>query len=145
MGLTAMFSWGGEELCRALLVATGVTLLELQAPGVKELTGAGVYYGAALTEAANYKDQPVFVVGGANSAGQGAMFFSRFASHVSVVIRVGSLEAGMSQYLVDQLRANPKVEVLRAPHRFGGGDNRLKSVVLREARAASEEWRGKDQ
>ena len=126
---------GGEELgCRALLIATGVSLLELQAPGVKELTGAGVYYGAALTEAAYYKDQPVFVVGGANSAGQGAMFFSRFASQVTVVIRGGSLEAGMSQYLVDQIRANPKVEVLLGTTIDSvEGDNRLESVVLREA------------
>ena len=126
---------GGEELgCRALLIATGVSLLELQAPGVKELTGAGVYYGAALTEAAYYKDQPVFVVGGANSAGQGAMFFSRFASRVTMVIRGSSLEAGMSQYLVDQLRANPKVEVLLGTTiESVEGDNKLKSVVLREA------------
>jgi thioredoxin reductase (NADPH) len=125
---------GGEELgCRALLIATGVSLLELQAPGVKELTGAGVYYGAALTEAANYKDQPVFVVGGANSAGQGAMFFSRFASHVTMVIRGGSLEAGMSQYLVDQIRANPKIEVLLGTLVDAvEGDNRLKSVILRD-------------
>jgi len=103
---------GGQELtCRALLIATGVTLRKLEVPGVKELTGAGVYYGAALTEAAYYRDQPVLVVGGANSAGQGAMFFSRFASSVTMVIRGSSLEAGMSQYLVDQIRANPKIQV----------------------------------
>ncbi|HEX9676459.1 MAG TPA: FAD-dependent oxidoreductase [Anaerolineales bacterium] len=126
---------GGEELgCRALLIATGVSLLELQAPGVKEFTGAGVYYGAALTEAAYYKDQPVVVVGGANSAGQGAMFFSRFASQVTVVIRGGSLDAGMSQYLVDQIRANPKLEVLLGTTiESVEGDNKLKSVVLRDA------------
>jgi thioredoxin reductase (NADPH) len=125
----------GDELgCRALLVATGVTLRELQAPGVKELTGAGIYYGAALTEAAFYRDQPVFVVGGANSAGQGAMFFSRFASKVTMLIRGDSLEAGMSQYLVDQIRANPKVEVLLGTTVAAvEGTQKLEAVTLSES------------
>ena len=78
----------GPELgCKALIIATGVTVRRLDAPGVEALTGAGVYYGAALTEAANYRDQHVFVVGGANSAGQGAMFFSRYASQVTMLVR----------------------------------------------------------
>jgi thioredoxin reductase (NADPH) len=126
---------GGQELaCRALLIATGVTLRQLEVPGVKELTGAGVYYGAALTEAAYYRDRPVFVVGGANSAGQGAMFFSRFASSVTMVIRGSSLEAGMSQYLVDQIRANPKIEVrLRTSVEAVEGKGRLEAVSLRDA------------
>ena len=66
---------------------------ELDAPGVERLTGAGIYYGAALTEAANYRDRDVFVVGGANSAGQGAMFFSRYAEKVTMLVR-GSRSAG---------------------------------------------------
>jgi thioredoxin reductase (NADPH) len=75
------------------------------------LTGAGVYYAAALTEAAFFRGQPVFVVGGANSAGQGAMFFSRYASQVTMLVRGSSLEKGMSQYLVDQIYATKNIDV----------------------------------
>ncbi|MEJ2487023.1 MAG: FAD-dependent oxidoreductase [Anaerolineales bacterium] len=104
---------GGQEITtKALLVATGVTLRELDAPGVKRLTGAGVYYGAALTEAANYKDKNVFVVGGANSAGQGAMYFARFSSKVTMLVRSGSLTNSMSQYLIDQIANQKNIEVL---------------------------------
>jgi thioredoxin reductase (NADPH) len=103
----------GTELgCRALVIATGVTVRELKVPGIEALTGAGVYYGAALTEAANYRDQHMFVVGGANSAGQGAMFFSRYASKVSILVRSSALEKGMSQYLVDQIYGTENIEVL---------------------------------
>jgi thioredoxin reductase (NADPH) len=103
----------GQELtCKALLIATGVTLRELDVPGVSRLTGAGVYYGAALTEAANYQDQHVFVIGGANSAGQAAMYFARYSSKVTMVVRGSSLQKGMSQYLVDQINAQKNIEVL---------------------------------
>ena len=102
----------GQELgCKALIIASGVTVRRLGAPGEETLNGAGVYYGAALTEAANYRDKPVFVVGGANSAGQGAMFFSRFASQVTMLVRGDSLEASMSQYLIDQIDATPNIDV----------------------------------
>jgi len=102
----------GQELtCKALLIATGVTLRELDVPGVSRLTGAGVYYGAALTEAANYQDQHVFVIGGANSAGQAAMYFARYSSKVTMVVRGSSLQKGMSQYLVDQINAQKNIEV----------------------------------
>jgi thioredoxin reductase (NADPH) len=103
----------GTELgCRALVLATGVSVRTLKVPGIEALNGAGVYYGAALTEAANYRDQQVFVVGGANSAGQGAMFFSRYASKVSLLVRSSTLEKGMSQYLVDQIYGTENIEVL---------------------------------
>ena len=102
---------GVELSCRALIIASGVTIKTLDVPGIKQLTGAGVYYGAALTEAAFYRDQHVFVVGGANSAGQAAMFFSRFARKVTMLVRGTSLELGMSQYLVDQIYNNEKIEV----------------------------------
>jgi thioredoxin reductase (NADPH) len=102
---------GAELSCKALIIATGVTVRRLDAPGVDRLTGAGVYYGAALTEAANYRGQPVFVVGGANSAGQGAMFFSRYASQVTMLVRGPGLEATMSQYLIDQIRGTPNIDV----------------------------------
>jgi thioredoxin reductase (NADPH) len=124
----------GEEIsCQAMLIASGVSVRRLQAPGVESLTGAGVYYGAALTEAAFYRDQEVFIVGGANSAGQAAVFFSRFASTVNIVVRGSTLKAGMSQYLVDQIDDIPNInkmfnsEVIQAI-----GNNRLESVCIKE-------------
>lgn len=118
--------------CRALIVATGATVRELTLPDAKRLTGAGIYYGAALAEAANYRDREVFVIGGANSAGQGAMFFSRFAGKVTMVVRASSLEKGMSQYLVDQISGNPKIEVkLRTVVDAVDGDDRLEHIHLR--------------
>lgn len=103
---------GSEVSCHALLIATGVSVRRLDVPGVDKFTGAGIYYGAALTEAAYYRDQDVIVVGGANSAGQGAMFFSRFARKVTMLVRGSSLETGMSQYLVDQIQANKNIDVI---------------------------------
>jgi thioredoxin reductase (NADPH) len=101
---------GTELSCKALLLATGATFRELDIPGARELTGAGVYYGAAYTEAMYYRDQPVFVVGGANSAGQGAMYLSQFASKVTMIIRRDTQWS--SKYLVDAEAANPKIERL---------------------------------
>ena len=102
---------GSELNCHALLIATGVTLRRLEIPGADELTGRGVYYGASLTEAAYYKDQHVVVVGGANSAGQGAMFFSLYASKVTMLLRASSLSKSMSQYLIDQIQKRENIEV----------------------------------
>ena len=97
--------------CHALIIATGVSVRTLDAPGIERLTGAGVYYGAAISEAANYGGEHLVVVGGANSAGQAAMFFSRYASKVTMVVRGRSLDAGMSQYLIDQINATDNIEV----------------------------------
>src|SRR5690606_21014974 len=126
-----LLSDGQEVGCRALIIATGVTLRRLDAPGVERLTGAGIYYGAALTEAANYRDRHVYLVGGANSAGQGAMFFSRYASRVTMLVRGGGLQATMSRYLIDQIEATPNIEVL--PHtsvQEAHGEDRLDSLTL---------------
>jgi thioredoxin reductase (NADPH) len=98
--------------CKALIIATGVTVRRLEAPGVAKLTGAGVYYGAAISEAAHYRGRHVVVVGGANSAGQAAMFFSLYASQVTMLVRANTLGSGMSQYLVDQIRSTPNIRVL---------------------------------
>src|SRR5690606_7770806 len=98
-----ILSDGSEITCKALLLASGVTVRRLESPGVEQLTGAGIYYGAAVTEAAHYKGEHVFVVGGANSAGQGAMFFARYASQVTMLVRGPSLGLEMSQYLIDQI------------------------------------------
>jgi thioredoxin reductase (NADPH) len=122
---------GTELACRALVISTGVTVRRLKAPGIKELTAAGVYYGAALTEAAYYRDQPVFVAGGANSAGQAAMFFSRYASKVTMLVRASSLEKGMSQYLVDQIYGTDNIEVLlRTEVVEAHGEDRLEALTI---------------
>ena len=102
---------GTEISCHALLIATGASFHTLKMPGAAELTGAGIYYGAAYTEAMNYKDQDVFVVGGANSAAQGAIYLSQFASKVRVLIRGPQPTA--SKYLIDALEQNPKIELMR--------------------------------
>ncbi len=101
---------GTELSCKALLLASGATFRRLDVPGVEKLTGSGVYYGAAYTEARYYQDQHVFVIGGANSAGQGAMFLSKFASKVTMLIRRDTQWS--SKYLVDAEAANPKIERL---------------------------------
>jgi thioredoxin reductase (NADPH) len=126
------FRDGTELACRALVLATGVSVRTLDAPGVKELTGAGIYYGAALTEAAYYEGEQVFVVGGANSAGQGAMFFSRYASKVTMLVRGEALETSMSQYLVDQIGATENIEVLLQTEVIEAiGGNGLEALKIR--------------
>jgi thioredoxin reductase (NADPH) len=125
---------GGDELsCQALIIATGVTVKELDVPGVNQLTGRGVYYGASLTEAAYYKDQDVYVIGGANSAGQGAMFFSRYARKVTMLVRGSSMGITMSQYLVDQIAEQENIEVrVRTTVENVGGEEKLESITLRD-------------
>ncbi len=101
---------GKEASCHAALLATGAAFHTLKIPGAAELTGKGIFYGAAHTEAFFYQDQDVLVAGGANSAAQGALFLSRYARKVTVVIRAAEPEA--SQYLVDALKQNEKIELL---------------------------------
>ncbi len=122
----------GTELgCRALVIASGVSVRKLNAPGVEALTGAGIYYGAALTEAAYYRGEHVFVVGGANSAGQGAMFFSQYASKVTMLVRGSALEKSMSQYLIDQIRATENIEVLLQTEVIEAiGQHRLEAITV---------------
>jgi thioredoxin reductase (NADPH) len=103
---------GHEVACHALLLSSGMTVRELNVPGVTPLIGAGVYYGAALSEAATYRGQRVFVLGGANSAGQGALFFARYAAHVTLIVRKPSLLPAMSNYLADRIKAIENVSVL---------------------------------
>ena len=101
---------GSELACYAVLFAAGMEVRELEVPGLQELVGAGIYYGAALTEAAAYRGRDVFVIGGANSAGQGAMFFSRYARSVTLVVRGSGLHA-MSRYLVQRIEDAPTIQV----------------------------------
>jgi thioredoxin reductase (NADPH) len=94
---------GSELSCHALLIATGVSYRKLQVPGSERLEGAGVYYGSAMTEALSCQDANVYIVGGANSAGQASVYLSRFAHHLTILVREDSLAQGMSQYLIDQI------------------------------------------
>jgi len=124
---------GTELSCKALIVATGVTVRELNVPGAEKLIGAGIYYGAALTEAAHYRGQHVFVVGGANSAGQAAMFFSRFASQVTMLVRGSSLTKSMSQYLIDQIDNTENIDVLTNTVVLKAiGDDRLEAITIQD-------------
>ncbi len=102
---------GNQISCHALLVATGVSYRKLDAPGVEELTGRGVYYGAAITEANSCKNDEIYIVGGANSAGQGAVYLSEFASKVHILVRAPDLTASMSQYLIDEIDKRENIEV----------------------------------
>jgi thioredoxin reductase (NADPH) len=103
---------GTELRCHALLIASGMSLRKLNVPGYERYEGAGVYYGAALSEATTYQDRPVFVIGGANSAGQAAMLFSKYASQVTMVVRGESLQLKMSAYLIDQIASVPNIDVM---------------------------------
>jgi len=103
---------GSELSCHALLITTGVKVRELHVPGIEPFVGASAYYGAAISEAVYYRDKKVFVVGGANSAGQGAMFLSRLASEVTMLIRGDSLKKSMSQYLIDQIEGTENISLI---------------------------------
>lgn len=97
--------------CHALLIATGVQYRTLDVPGVEKLTGAGVYYGAAMTEAISCAGDDVYIVGGANSAGQAAMYFSRYARQVVLLVRGAGLASSMSKYLIDEIADQPNIVV----------------------------------
>jgi thioredoxin reductase (NADPH) len=103
---------GTEISCHALIITTGVSYRKLDVPGVDHLTGRGIYYGAAQTEALSCKGEDVFIVGGANSAGQAAMFFSKQAGRVFILCRGSDLRKSMSDYLVRQIEDRDNIEVL---------------------------------
>jgi thioredoxin reductase (NADPH) len=123
---------GGALSANCVLVASGVSYRQLDAPGFAELTGAGIYYGAALAEARSCRDQHVVVIGGANSAGQAAVYFSGYAERVTVLVRGDSLERSMSHYLVEQLGelANVTVRTGSAVVAAEGGDGRLAALTV---------------
>jgi thioredoxin reductase (NADPH) len=131
----------GGISCRVALVAVGVCYRRIEAPGMDRLIGAGVYYGASLAEAQSCKDETVFVVGGANSAGQAAMHFSRFASTVTMLVRGKSLEASMSKYLIDQIAGTSNITVQTESEIVEAiGDKRLEALKIRTC-AGGEETR----
>jgi thioredoxin reductase (NADPH) len=122
---------GSEISCHALLIATGVSYRKLDVPGVKRLTGAGVYYGAAITEALACRGRDVFIVGAGNSAGQAAMYLSRYANSVTLLVRGKSLTKSMSHYLVGQIEAHEKITVLtHSTVAEVEGDGRLKEITI---------------
>ncbi|MEZ0611203.1 FAD-dependent oxidoreductase [Fibrella sp. WM1] len=124
---------GSEIVTRAILLSTGVSYRKLENDTLDKFTGAGVYYGAATTEAYAFKGQPVYVVGGGNSAGQGAMYLSRTASDVYICIRRPSLSETMSQYLIDQIERTPNIHLLPCTEIVAGrGHDKLETVTIRD-------------
>lgn len=122
---------GSEIRSRAVLLATGVDYRKLEVTGVSDLTGAGIYYGAAMTEGETVRGEDVIIVGGANSAGQAAMYFSRFASKVTMLVRGESVSATMSQYLIDQIGETENIEIRhKSQVQEAIGKDRLKQLVL---------------
>ena len=122
---------GNEVSCHALLIASGLSWKKLDIPGVERLQEAGVYYGAAMTEAQLCSGEDVYLVGGANSAGQAAVYFAQFARSVTMLLRGDSLEKGMSQYLIDQIREIPNIRVeTQAEVVEVHGDGHLESITI---------------
>jgi thioredoxin reductase (NADPH) len=138
--LAADLSESGQVRARAVVLATGADYRRLGIPSLEALGGAGVLYGGAGSDAARLAGREVYVLGGANSAGQAALHLARFACRVTLVVRAASLEAGMSRYLIRQLRATPNVETrLGTEIVGGGGDGWLTHLVLREGADGNEE------
>ena len=125
---------GEEVACHALMLSSGMSVRELEVPGVDRLLGKGVYYGAALSEAAMYRNQHVFVLGGANSAGQGALFFSRYAKKVTMIVRKPKLLPAMSNYLADRIASVGNIEVVGNSEIVGvHGQENLERIDVRNA------------
>jgi thioredoxin reductase (NADPH) len=116
-----------------VLIASGVSYRKLDMPGFDELTGAGVYYGAALTEARSCSQQRVVIIGGANSAGQAAVYFAAWAAQVTMLVRAPSLTKSMSNYLIEQIAALPNVDVRTGSQAVEaiGEDDHLKALRIR--------------
>lgn len=122
---------GNEISCHTLMVATGVQWRRLEAPGIDRLQGAGVYYGGGTTEALACKGEIVYVVGGANSAGQAAMNFAKYAERVFILVRGSSLSSTMSQYLIDQIKETPNIQLwTHASVAEVHGDSHLEEVSV---------------
>ncbi|UUU26790.1 FAD-dependent oxidoreductase [Streptomyces sp. DSM 40750] len=137
---TIRFSDGSAVAAHSVILATGVSYRQLTAPGCADLTGCGVFYGSALTEAAGCQGHDVYIVGGANSAGQAAMYLSRGAKSVTLLVRGDSLTASMSHYLIQQLAEAPNIfvrpgTVVEAAH----GTNQLEQLTLKDVASGREE------
>lgn len=128
---TIKFVDGSEVIAKSIIISTGVQYRELEAGNLSNFTGAGVYYGAATTEAYACKEKDVYIVGGGNSAGQAAMYLAHFARRVFIVIRGASLAATMSQYLIDQIANTPNIELLQHTEVVAAcGEDKLEELDL---------------
>jgi thioredoxin reductase (NADPH) len=122
---------GNEISCHALMIATGVQWRRLDAPGIDRLQGAGIYYGGGATEALSCKGEIVYIVGGANSAGQAAMNFARYAERVVILVRGASLSTTMSQYLIEQIEQTPNIQLwAHASVAEAHGDRHLEEISV---------------
>jgi thioredoxin reductase (NADPH) len=131
---------GSRLSCHALVIATGIEVREFDVPGVKPLLGASVYYGAATSEAANYKDGEVFVIGGANSAGQGAVYLSRYARQVKMLVRRNTVRGSMSQYLIDQIAQTKNIELLLSTRvTCVAGKDHLETITIENSKTGATE------
>jgi thioredoxin reductase (NADPH) len=125
------FADNNEISCHALMIATGVQWRRLEAPGVARLQGAGIYYGGGATEALSCKGEIIYVVGGANSAGQAAMNFAKYAERVVILVRGESLSSTMSQYLIDQIKEMPNIQLwTHASVAEAHGDTHLEEISV---------------
>ncbi|GGK38800.1 NAD(P)/FAD-dependent oxidoreductase [Nocardia camponoti] len=139
-GFELRFTDGGSVGGKAVIVATGVQYRTLDAPGVEEFFGAGVYYFSALTEAPQCVNSDVYIVGGANSAGQAAIYFANTAASVTLLVRADNLAKDMSTYLIEQVEANPRIHVRTSTEIVGAaGDSHLQQLTLRDKRTGAEE------
>ena len=126
---------GREVTCHVCVLATGVSYCKLEIPDADKFTGAGLYYGAALTEAMACENEVVYIIGGANSAGQAAMHFSRYAAKVHMLVRGNSLAKSMSKYLIDQIEATPNIVVETSTEAVGmSGDGHLECLAVKTPR-----------
>jgi thioredoxin reductase (NADPH) len=131
---------GAEVGCRALLIATGIAFRRLDVPGIDRLCGAGVHYYAPMSDAFSYRDGNIYIVGGANSAGQAAIYFSKIARHVTMVVRGNSLSDSMSQYLENQIGATKNIEVrLNSSVISVDGADRCEKVTIQNKKTCDQE------
>ena len=137
---TVRFADGHTIGAHAVILATGVSYRRLTAPGLDEFAGRGVYYGSALSEAPGCAGQNIYVVGGANSAGQAAVYFAKYAKSVTMLIRGASLEASMSFYLIQQIESIPNISVQTCTEIVSGhGTDHLEGLTLRHNVTGEEE------
>ncbi|MBD1383887.1 FAD-dependent oxidoreductase [Mucilaginibacter rigui] len=130
---TLLLDDGNEVITKAVVITTGVDYRQLNTTGIDKFTGAGIYYGAAMTEAASCKDKHVYVVGGGNSAGQAAMYLSKFAKEVFILIRKESLAETMSSYLIDQLGTQSNIKLMPCSEITEAiGDTNLQQLVIQD-------------
>ena len=137
---TVRFADGGTIDAHTVILATGVSYRQLGAPGLDDMTGRGVYYGSTLTEAAACTGQDIYIVGGANSAGQAAVYLAKHAKSVTILVRGASLERSMSYYLIEQIRATGNISARICTEVIAGeGDDHLESLTLRDTSTGATE------